>query len=106
MWLVTIVGVAGAVLAGVLSFVPPSQIKTGSPAVYVGVLIIGVAVFIALPLIIYAKRKKSWRDANASFYPFDWQIEGRTPGQVSKWPAGYQPTDAQVQEAMQKESAD
>lgn len=103
MWLVTIIGVAGAVVAGVLSFIPPSQIKTGNPAVYVGVLILGVAVFIAVPLIVYAVRKKSWRDSNANFYPFDWQIEGRKPSQVSKWTEGYQPTDAQVQAAYQKE---
>lgn len=103
MWLVTIIGVAGAVVAGVLSFIPPSQIKTGNPAVYVGVLILGVAVFIAVPLIVYAVRKKSWRDSNANFYPFDWQIEGRKPSQVSKWTAGYQPTEAQVQAAYQKE---
>ena len=103
MWLVTVVGVAGAVLAGVLSFVPPSQIKTGNPAVYVGILIIGVAVFIAIPLIVYARRKRSWRDAGASFYPFDWQIEGRKPGQVSKWPAGYQPSDEQVKAVMAKD---
>ena len=103
MWLVTAVGVAGAVVAGVLSFVPPSQIKTGSPAVYVGVLVAGVAVFIALPLIVYAKRKKSWRSPDSTFYPFDWQIEGRTPAQASKWPAGYQPSDTEVQAAMQKE---
>ena len=104
MWLVTIVGVGGAVLAGVLSFIPPSQIKTGSPAVYVGVLIVGVALFIALPLIVFARRKKSWRDANTTFYPFDWQIEGRKPGEVSRWPAGYQPTDAEVQAAFEKEN--
>ena len=103
MWLVTAVGVAGAVVAGVLSFVPPSQIKTGSPAVYVGVLVAGVAVFIALPLIVYAKLNKSWRSPDSTFYPFDWQIEGRTPAQASKWPAGYQPSDTEVQAAMQKE---
>ena len=104
MWLVTIVGVAGAVVAGVLSFIPPSQIKTGSPAIYVGVLILGVALFIALPLIVYAVRKKSWRDSNSDFYPFDWQIEGREPSQVSKWPEGYQPTEAQIKAAYEKEA--
>ena len=104
-WLVTIVGVAGAVVAGVLSFVPPSQIKTGSPVVYVGVLIIGVVVFIAIPLIVYAKRKKSWRDPGASFYPFDWQIEGRKPSEVSRWPKGYQPSDQEIQAAYDKENA-
>ena len=104
-WLVTILGVAGAVVAGVLSFVPPSQIKTGSPVVYVGVLIIGVVVFIAIPLIVYAKRKKSWRDPGASFYPFDWQIEGRKPSEVSRWPKGYQPSDQEIQAAYDKENA-
>ena len=100
----TVIGVAGAVVAGVLSFIPPSQIKTGSPAVYVGVLILGVAVFIALPLIVYALRKKSWRDSNSDFYPFDWQIEGREPSQISKWPENYQPTAAQIQNAYEKEA--
>lgn len=104
MWFVTILGVAGAVVAGVLSFIPPSQIKTGSPAVYVGVLILGVAVFISLPLIVYALRKKSWRDSNSDFYPFDWQIEGRKPSQVSKWPAGYQPTPEQIKKAYIEEA--
>ena len=104
-WLVTIVGVAGAVVAGVLSFVPPSQIKTGSPVVYVGVLIIGVVVFIAIPLIVYAKRKKSWRDPGASFYPFDGPIEGRKPSVVSRWPKGYQPSDQEIQAAYDKENA-
>lgn len=104
MWFVTILGVAGAVVAGVLSFIPPSQIKTGSPAVYVGVLILGVAVFISLPLIVYALRKKSWRDSNSDFYPFDWQIEGRKPSQVSKWPAGYQPTPEQIRKAYIEEA--
>lgn len=104
MWIVAGIGILGAIVAGVLSFVPPSQIKTGSPLVYVGILVLGVALFIALPLIVYAKRKKSWRDAGTDFYPFDWQIEGRKPGDVSKWPAGYQPTDAEVQAAIEREN--
>lgn len=36
---------------------------------------------------------------DAHFYPFDWQIEGRKPWEVSKWPAGYQPTEQQVDDA-------
>lgn len=104
MWIVSGLGILGAVAAGILSFVPPSQIKTGSPVVYVGILILGVALFIALPLIIYAKRKKTWRDAGTDFYPFDWQIEGRKPGEVSKWPAGYQPTAEEVNAAIEREN--
>ncbi len=104
MWFVSGLGILGAVIAGILSFVPPTQIKTGSPVMYVGILVLGVAIFIALPLIIYAKRKKSWRDAGSDFYPFDWQIEGRKPGEVSKWPAGYQPTDEEVKAAIEREN--
>lgn len=92
-------GILGALLALVLSFLPPSQISTGSPAVYVGIIVVGVAVFVAIPLVVYAMRKPSWRNPDAHFYPFDWQIEGREPSQVSKWPAGYEPTEQEVEDA-------
>lgn len=93
------IGIAGALLALVLSFLPPSQITTGSPTVYIGILIVGACVIIALPLVIYSFRKPGWRNPDAHFYPFDWQIEGRKPGQVSKWAPGYEPSEAQVEAA-------
>lgn len=96
------VGILGALLALVLSYLPPSQITTGSPVIYIGILLIGVAVFVAIPLVIYALRKPSWRNSNAHFYPFDWQIEGRKPNQVSKWEAGFQPTEQEVEDAETK----
>lgn len=92
-------GIAGALLAMILSFIPPSQIATGSPVVYVTIIAVGVAVFVALPLIIYKHRKPSWRNPDAHFYPFDWQIEGRNPDEVSKWAPGYEPTEDEVEEA-------
>lgn len=98
-WVVSILGMGGSLLALVLSYLPPSQIATGSPVVYIGILVLGVAVFVALPLVVYARRKPSWRNPDAHFYPFDWQIEGRKPWEVSKWPAGYQPTEQQVDDA-------
>lgn len=98
-WLVIIVGVLGALIAMLLSYLPPSQITTGSPVVYVGLLIVCVGVFLAIPLIIYAKRKPSWRNNNTHFYPFFWQIEGRKPNQVSKWSKDYVPTEQEVDEA-------
>ena len=70
--------------------------------IYIGILLIGVAVFVAIPLVIYAQRKPSWRNSNAHFYPFDWQIEGRKPNQVSKWEAGFQPTEQEVEDAETK----
>ena len=100
-WLIGIVGIVGAIAASILSFLPPSQINTGSPATYVIFLIIGFIVLISVPFIIYACRKPSWRDANTDFYPFNWEIEGRTPGTVSKWAPGYVPTKSQVLRAME-----
>lgn len=97
--IVCFVGLSGAILALGLSFMPPSQITTGSPYVYVGIIITGVAVFIALPLVVYAMRKPTWRNPNTHFYPFDWQIEGRRPCQVSKWTPGYEPDEQEVEEA-------
>lgn len=67
--------------------------------VYIGILILGTALFVALPLIVYARRKPSWRDPNAHFYPFDWQIEDRKPWEVSQWKAGYEPSEQEVEDA-------
>lgn len=98
-WVVCGLGILGALAALLLSYLPPSQITTGNPVVYIGIIIIGVGVFVAIPLIVYALRKPSWRNPNTHFYPFDWQIEGRKPSQVSKWERGYEPTEDEVEEA-------
>lgn len=102
-WIVTVIGMAGGIVAMVLSFLPPGQINTGSPAVYISILLVGTAIIVAIPFIVYARRKKSWRDKNTDFYPFNWMIEGRTPSQDSKWPAGYVPTQEQVEKAFEME---
>ena len=73
MWLLGIVGFCGSLLAFILSFVPPSQIATGSNKVWYSVLIIGCIVVVIVPFIIYAMRKPSWRDPNAEFAPFHWE---------------------------------
>lgn len=70
MWIVGGVGLAGALVATVFSFMPPAQIKTGSPAVYVGSLLAGSAVFAAIPFIIHAFHKSSWKAAASDFEPF------------------------------------
>lgn len=102
-WLVTLVGVGGAVAALVLSFLPPGQINTGSPVVYIAILLIGSIIIVAIPFIIYAKRKPSWHDANSDFYPFNWMIEGRKPDEVSKWPENYVPTQDEIENAFKEE---
>lgn len=105
-WIVCGLGILGALAALLLSYIPPAQIATGSPAVYVGIILAGVGVFVALPLVIYARRKPSWRDPSIHFYPFDWQIENRKPGEVSKWPAGYEPSEDEVEEAEAREAGE
>ena len=71
MWLIAGVGFLGSLLAFVLSFIPPTQIATGSTTVWFSILIGGGVIMIALPLIIYAMRRPSWRSADAeNFVPF------------------------------------
>lgn len=90
------IGILGALVAMILSFFPPSQINTGSPVVYVLIIFCGALLFFCVPLIVFAKRKPSWRNPQANFYPFDWQIENRKPSEVSKWSADYTPTPAEI----------
>jgi putative glutamate/gamma-aminobutyrate antiporter len=71
MWIVGVIGLAGALLALSLSFIPPPQIKTGSPVVYIGILLIGCAVFVVIPFIIYALHKPSWKSPSSNFEPFE-----------------------------------
>ena len=105
-WLIGIVGIVGEILATVLSFFPPSQINTGSPVTYIAILVVGCSVLLAVPFIVYDRRKASWRDKNTDFYPFYWEIEGRRPDVVSKWPEGYEPTEAQIARAMEWQDGD
>lgn len=74
MWLVGGLGFLGSLLAFVLSFIPPSQIATGSNTVWFAVLFIGVIVVVAAPFIIFASRKPSWTDPNSEFEPFHWEV--------------------------------
>ncbi len=74
MWLLGGVGFGGSALAFVLSFIPPSQISTGSSMVWYGVLVVGCVVVIGVPFIIYALRKPSWRSREGeAFAPFHWE---------------------------------
>ena len=73
MWFVSGIGFLGSLLAFVLSFIPPGQIAVGSSTVWYAVLGIGCIVVVAIPIIIYAMRKPSWRDPAATFEPFHWE---------------------------------
>ncbi|WP_104103687.1 putative glutamine/gamma-aminobutyrate antiporter GadC [Arthrobacter sp. 08Y14] len=102
MWLIGGLGFLGSLVAFVFSFIPPDQISVGSPAVYVGILIGGAAIFVILPLVIYALRKPHWRDPESNFEPFTWQIEHTHPGTVSKSSV---PTSVLVEQALAGTSA-
>ena len=73
MWIVGSIGFLGALLAFVLSFIPPSQINTGSNVVWFSVLVIGCIVVVGAPFVIYAMRKPSWKNPNSTFAPFHWE---------------------------------
>ncbi len=74
MWLLGGVGFLGSLLAFVLSFIPPSQIATGSNVVWYTVLILGCVVVVGAPFVIYAMRKPSWKSAQSGdFAPFHWE---------------------------------
>ncbi len=76
MWIIGGVGFAGSLLAFALSFVPPEQVKVGSPTMYVSILV-GLSIFfVAMPLLIYANRKPQWKDENSDFAPFTWEEQG------------------------------
>ena len=73
MWIVGGVGFLGSLLAFVLSFIPPSQIATGSNTVWYAVMFGGCIIFVLIPFIIYALRKPSWEDKDAKIQPFHWE---------------------------------
>jgi len=81
MWAVGGLGFVGAVTAMVFSFIPPKQISTGSPAIYVGILLVGCAVFAAIPFILYVFHKPSWKAADSDFEAFE---GGQTADKASK----------------------
>ena len=75
MWVVAGVGLLSSLVAFFFSFIPPGQIPVGSPAVYVGILVVGTIIFVAIPMVIYSMRKPEWADAKAKaeFEPFGWE---------------------------------
>ena len=75
MWIIGGLGFCGSLLAFVLSFIPPSQIPSGSPTVWFMVLILGCIIVVGIPFVIYAVRKPSWNQLKEGeqFEPFHWE---------------------------------
>ncbi len=63
MWFVAGIGFLAVLFAFIVGFFPPSQLPIGSPATYVSLVGGGLIFFIALPLIINAFKKPSWKTA-------------------------------------------
>ena len=70
-WAIGLVGLAGALIATFFSFIPPSQISTGSPVTYIAILVGGTACFAAIPFLIFHFHKPAWKAADSDFEPFE-----------------------------------
>ena len=75
MWIAGAIGLAGALVATFVSFIPPSQISTGSPVTYIAILVIGTACFAAVPFAVFLFHQPEWKAADSDFEPFEWELE-------------------------------
>lgn len=64
-WIVAGVGLIAMVFTIIMSILPPEKLSVGSPAFYVAFQLIGLLVFLIIPLVIYARRKPSWKSEDA-----------------------------------------
>ena len=60
MWIVSGIGILGAIFAIVVGFFPPSQLKTGSPTFYVMFITAGIIIFIGAPFVICLFKRPEW----------------------------------------------
>lgn len=78
-WIVAGIGLISSVFAIVLAIYPPAQVKSevGSPAIYISVIVILVAIILAICLALYQLSKHhDWVNPDNEFAPFTWEIEG------------------------------
>ena len=61
-WIISIVGIIGAIFTISISFLPPSQLKTGSIYFYEGFLITGTFLMCAAPFVITRLKKSTWKE--------------------------------------------
>lgn len=60
MWVVSGIGILGAIFAIIVGFFPPAQLTVGSPMFYVLFIVVGTIVFIAAPVIINFLKRPDW----------------------------------------------
>ena len=61
MWIVGGLGFLAMFFVIIISFFPPANLKIGSPTFYVLFMVLGLLIFVTLPIIIYARRKPEWK---------------------------------------------
>ena len=84
MWFVGGLGFVGALTAFLFSFIPPAQVAVGSPTLFVSILVVLAAVFVAIPFLIFRARKPYWKDPQETdFAPFTWELENTHPGVIN-----------------------
>lgn len=70
-WIVSSVGLIASLTAMIFSFIPPKQISTGSPLIYVSILLVGCAIFSSIPFVFFALHKPSWKAKDSDFEPLE-----------------------------------
>jgi putative glutamate/gamma-aminobutyrate antiporter len=55
------IGLLGVCFALLVSFFPPTNLPVGNPFLYVGLVVLGLVIFVGLPLWINSRKKPSWR---------------------------------------------
>lgn len=61
MWLVAGLGSLASLFAIIIGFIPPAQLKEGSPIFFESFLILGMVIMTAAPFVIYHFKKPSWK---------------------------------------------
>jgi amino acid transporter len=57
MWIIAGVGFAGVLFSFLVAFFPPDQLPVGSPALYVGLVLVGTLAFCGIPLLMHSLRR-------------------------------------------------
>jgi len=60
MWIVSGIGILGAIFAIAVGFFPPSQLTVGSPAFYITFIAVGTIVFCVAPLVMNLFKRPEW----------------------------------------------
>lgn len=61
MWIISLIGILGALFAIFIGFFPPSQLKIVNPRFYVSFLAVGITLALGIPQIIVSMKKPKWK---------------------------------------------